>query len=291
MRGRRRTRSAPGCRLPAAWHTPSLGGPTFCGAASAAPRLLAARPRPRRVAADSFAPTLELPRKLRLRNRTAPCRGPLAARRRNYESRRVVGGRHLRPSTRRIRAPRSAYFVPPPGPDFRNFSPPFGGPRGGAGARATRAPGRPRWVETGFGARLAPGRGTPLGVHTLACGNYTFRKTFPKIGPEPGPKCFFSNEGLWLECIASPETTFALCFAASETGSPTSRFESTWPCARPCAPPPRDAFSRHAAAPRGRRGGGRARRRARPSGLPARKGTTGDTLPEAWWCTPLFPLM
>ena len=63
-----------------------------------------------------------------------------------------------------------------------------------------------------------------------------------------------------------------------------------WPCARPCAPPPRDAFSRHAAAPRGRRGGGRARRqgRALPVCRPAR-GPPATPSRRPGGVSPLFP--
>ena len=60
----------------------------------------------------------------------------------------------------------------------------FGGPIGGAGARCTRAPVRPRWAKTLFGARPAPGAGAPFGAHISAHRNRAFLKLIPRSGPK-----------------------------------------------------------------------------------------------------------
>ena len=76
----------------------------------------------------------------------------------------ALDGRHQRSSIRRICAPGRRTLRRRRTPDFETCSAPFGGPRGGAGARGTRAPGRPRWVKTRFGPRRAAGGGGPFGV-------------------------------------------------------------------------------------------------------------------------------
>ena len=193
----------PAAVLPRRRRAPTLGVLTLRGAASAAPR------GHRLDRAD-----LGVSRRLRLRNRAAAHRGPLVARRGYYALRRVVDGRHQRPSTRRIRAPVRRTLCRRRARVLGTCSPPFGSPRGGAGARATRAPGRPRWVKTGFGARPRPAAGPPFGAHSLPCGNSTFSGKLSQNRARIGPECFISNAEQWLEHIAPPETYLCTLFAS-----------------------------------------------------------------------------
>jgi hypothetical protein len=97
-----------------------------------------------------------------------------------------------RPSTAATSGRRSGAFRAPPGgrcaatgPQlFENILPPFGNLRGGAGARTTRAPGRPRWGKTRSGPRRAPGVGAPCGAHISTRTNYTFSQNQARSGPE-----------------------------------------------------------------------------------------------------------
>ena len=137
---------------------PRPGGRDF-GRASRLRRLSRRPPGPRR------GPAAELP--------AAVCEF-LAAPPGNFKFPRGHRRPPLRPSTRRIRAPGRRTARRRRARVFEIFSPPFGGPRGGAGARATRAPGRPRWVETRSGLRRAPGLGAPWGARIFPHGNCTF---------------------------------------------------------------------------------------------------------------------
>ena len=152
-----------------------------------------------------------------------------------------VDGRHPRPSIRRTRAPGRRTVRRRRARVLKHFSPPFGGPRGGAGARVTRAPGRPRWVETRFGPRRAPGLGASSGARIFPTGIYSFPgKLFPP-GPGPGPKCLPST---------SVRTTWA-----SEAPPPSSARRAGARASR-ARPPLRRVRTRRAAAPAGPSRGG-----------------------------------
>jgi len=182
----------------------------------------------------------------------------------------------------RARGPRR----PPPAasplldPRFRNMFAPFGGPRGGAGARVTRASGRPRWVETRFGRAARPAPGVLLGDRIWTHGNYAFpfrrparasaraarwlRNTSPfgegsrrTISPFSG-----NSSAFW-----GPTSSEIMASRAPRPGLPARR-------ARVCARPlPRNYFRRRAAAPRGRRRGSPSASRGRALPTPENRGS------------------
>ena len=200
---------------------------------------------------------------LRLRIPVAVGGEPLAAPPGASCSSAVVGGRHQRPSFRRIRAPDSGRRAAA-GPQLSNLIlPPFGNLRGGAGARTTRAPGRPRWGETRFGPRGAPGLWAPWGAHILTDINYTFSENISPARPRAGPEMIRSQS-------SRARNTVSRRGGAEDLGAepdavrppPSSRERPSWAHspgpqtgARAPARARAETLQRRIAAPPGRRGG------------------------------------